>query len=88
MLLSTRPWSAALTGDNLEDAEDGDWDSDDVSDYQGYVVRVWTFDTKEQAIQKAKSLGGANVMRGTQMENEPLGQVEERRRPIDYRWYR
>lgn len=73
-------WSVARTGYDIGDDEEGD--------YQGYVAQVRTFPSKERAIAYAKSVGGAAVLRGTQMVNEPLGQVEEHDRYVEYRYYR
>ena len=73
-------WSVAQTGYDLG--------GDDEDDYQGYVGSVEIFDSKADAIAYAKDIGGATVVKGTQMWNEPMGQVEEHDRPAWTRYYR
>lgn len=73
-------WSVAQTGYEVGgDAEE---------EFQGYVAEVQTFSTKEEAIAYARSLGGATVVKGTQMWNEPMGQVEESNRTAWMKFYR
>lgn len=73
-------WSVAQTGYQVGgDAEE---------EFQGYVAEVETFTSKDEAIAYAKSIGGATVVRGTQMWNEPVGQVEEHDRTAWTRFYR
>jgi len=52
----------------------------------GYATDVNTYSTKSKAIDAAKDAGGAYVLRGTQMWNEPLGQIEESDRPARTQW--
>ena len=54
----------------------------------GYVDYVEVFGSKSDAERHARGLGDAYVMRGTQMWNEPLGQIEESNRPAKYRYFR
>jgi hypothetical protein len=72
-------WSVAQTGYDL---------GDDDEDYQSYVGSVEIFDSKADAIAYAKDIGRATVVKGTQMWNEPMGQVEEHDRPAWTRYYR
>lgn len=53
----------------------------------GYAAEVDTFSSKENAEREARSRGGCYVVKGTQMWNEPLGQVEEHDRPAPYRFF-
>lgn len=55
--------------------------------YQGYVADSVTFTSKQQAIDYARSIGGATVVQGTQMVNEPMGQVEEHGGLAWHRYY-
>ena len=73
-------WSVAQTGYDLG--------GDDEDDYQSYVGSVEVFDSKADAIAYAKDIGRATVVKGTQMWNEPMGQVEEHDRPAWTRYYR
>ncbi len=55
----------------------------------GYAAEVWTFDTKSAAVEFAKETGDVHVVKGTQMWNEPLGQIEESDRCSTFvRYYR
>lgn len=67
-------WSVAWTGYQLADAGE---DSDENEVNGGYVMKVETFSSESKAVQHARDNGPAYVVRGTQMWNEPLGQVEE-----------
>lgn len=40
------------------------------------------------SIEEAKSLGGAYVLKGTQMWNEPLGQIEESDKAANFTFHR
>jgi uncharacterized protein with von Willebrand factor type A (vWA) domain len=73
-------WSVAQTGYDLG--------GDDEDEYQSYVGSVEIFDSKADAIAYAKDIGRATVVKGTQMWNEPMGQVEEHDRPAWTRYYR
>lgn len=76
----TGTWSVARTGYDVG--------GDEEEEFQGYVAEVETFTSKEKAIAYAKSVGGGAVLKGTQMWNEPLGQIEESSRDVPYRYYR
>lgn len=52
----------------------------------GYAVEVEIRESKTDAEAYAREIGGAYVLKGTQMWNEPVGQVEESDRPATYRW--
>lgn len=67
-------WSVAWTGYMLADSGE-DEDENEVNG--SYVMRVETFDSREEAEGYARNNGPAYVVQGTQMWNEPLGQVEE-----------
>ena len=51
-----------------------------------YATEVETFGSKTEAEAHAREVGGAYVVKGTQMWNEPLGQIEESRKPSPYRF--
>jgi len=53
-----------------------------------YATEVDTFSSKSKAEQEARDRGDCYVVKGTQMWNEPLGQVEEHDRPAQYRFFR
>jgi len=71
---------------NAQRANDEVWSVAHTGHGHGYVTEVDTFSSKSKAMQAAKDAGGAYVMRGTQMWNEPLGQIEESNRPASYQW--
>lgn len=73
-------WSVARTGYDIGEEDDGE--------FQGYVAEVELFDSKADAIAYARDIGGATVVKGTQMWNEPMGQVEEHDRVAWTREYR
>lgn len=52
----------------------------------GYVTEVEFYGSKEKAMEAAKLHGDCYVVKGTQMWNEPLGQVEEHDREAWYRY--
>lgn len=54
--------------------------------HDGYALDVGLFSTKEAAMREAKDIGDAYVVEGTQMYNEPLGQVEEHDKPARYKY--
>jgi len=54
----------------------------------GYATEVQVFDSKSKAEAKARDLGNCYVVKGTQMWNEPLGQVEEHNREAPYKFFR
>lgn len=54
----------------------------------GYVDYVEVFTSKDAAVEHAEDIGSAYVVRGTQMWNEPLGQIEESTRESKYWYYR
>lgn len=53
-------------------------------DKDGYAAEVETFNSRAEAMSEARGRGGVYVVRGTQMWNEPLGQVEEHSRTAKY----
>lgn len=73
-------WSVARTGYEVG--------GDEEEEFQGYVAEVEIFKSKEKAIAHARDIGGAHVVKGTQMWNEPLGQVEEHDKTAWTRFYR
>jgi len=52
----------------------------------GYVTEVEANLTRSEAEEKARNWGGAYVVKGTQMWNEPIGQVEEHNRDAPYKF--
>lgn len=44
---------------------------------EGYATEIEYFTSKKRAEERAKDIGNCYVVKGTQMWNEPLGQVEE-----------
>jgi len=72
-------WSVARDGYMLEDAGEAEADHS-----QGYIAEVETFTSKAKALAYAKDIAPAYLVRGTQMWNEPVGQVEEHDRRA---WY-
>lgn len=54
----------------------------------GYATEVEVFNNKAKAEAKARDLGNCYVVKGTQMWNEPLGQVEEHDRPAPFKFFR
>lgn len=67
-------WSVAWTGYMLADAGE---DPDENEGNGGYVMKVETFSSQAQALAHARDNAPAYLVKGTQMWNEPLGQVEE-----------
>lgn len=53
----------------------------------GYATEVNLFFSKEEAERGARDLGDCYVVKGTQMWNEPLGQVEEHGRLAPYKYF-
>lgn len=53
----------------------------------GYAADIEFASSKQEAIEMAKDAGGAYVVKGTQMWNEPLGQVEQHYKVAPYRYY-
>lgn len=53
----------------------------------GYATDVQTFSSQSEAERHAKDVGNVYVVEGTQMWNEPLGQVEEHDRRAKTRFY-
>lgn len=54
----------------------------------GYAAEVEVFSSKAKAEAKARDLGNCYVVKGTQMWNEPLGQVEEHDRTAPSKFFR
>lgn len=70
-----------------EEESDEVWSAFWIGRRHGYVTEVALFGSKQEAIDAAKDAGGGYVLKGTQMENEPMGQIEESNKFRDYRWY-
>lgn len=54
----------------------------------GYATDVEIFGSKDEAEERAKNLRNVYVVKGTQMWNEPLGQVEEHDRDAPSKFFR
>jgi hypothetical protein len=54
----------------------------------GYAADVEVFSSKSKAEQVARDHGNCYLVKGTQMWNEPLGQVEEHDRPAPTKFFR
>ena len=79
---SEEVWSVARDGYMLADVGEADEDHS-----QGYIAEVETFNSKAKAMAHARDIAPAYVVKGTQMWNEPVGQVEEDDRPHGRAWY-
>lgn len=79
---------AKTFADKVSAAGDSDvtWSIAVVGKSHGYVTEAEYYDSKQEAIEAAKEMGGAYILKGTQMWNEPLGQVEEHDRRVKYQW--
>lgn len=55
-------------------------------DGDGYATEIETVYSKEDALKLARARGGAFVSQFTQMHNEPLGQVHEKKTPQSYKF--
>ncbi len=75
-------WSVARDGYMLADPDDEDNDHS-----QGYIAEVETFNSKAKAMAYARDIAPAYVVKGTQMWNEPIGQVEEDETAFGRAWY-
>lgn len=53
----------------------------------GYAAEVDTYGSKEKAESEARRRGNCYVVKGTQMWNEPLGQVEEHNRTAPSKFF-
>ena len=73
-------WSVARDGYMLEETGDAGEDHS-----QGYIAEVRVFDSKSKALAYAKDIAPAYLVPGTQMWNEPVGQIEEEDRPVRYK---
>ncbi len=82
----TKTKAAAAEG-SAEDATDNVWSVVTLGKDHGYATEVDTFASKDAAVQAAKERGGVYVVKGTQMWNEPLGQVEEHDKPAWTRYF-
>lgn len=61
-----------------EEAESGGiWSVATTGRGHSYASEIWEFPSKSKATDFAKETGNAYVIRGTQMWNEPIGQIEE-----------
>lgn len=67
---------------------EGAWSVVTLGKDHGYATEVQVFDSKSKAEAKARDLGNCYVVKGTQMWNEPLGQVEEHNREAPYKFFR
>lgn len=70
-------WSVARTNDMIAETNRGGDDEDDDGERNGYIGEVETFNSKEKALAYARDIAPCYVVKGTQMWNEPIGQVEE-----------
>jgi hypothetical protein len=68
--------------------ESGTWSVVQVGTDHSYATEVDTFSSKEKAETEARNQGNCYVVKGTQMWNEPLGQVEEHDRPANYKFFK
>jgi hypothetical protein len=66
---------------------DGAWSVVSLGKSHGYATEVQVFSSKEKAEQEAMDQGNCYVVKGTQMWNEPLGQVEEHDRPAPSKFF-
>lgn len=57
-----------------------------VSMHDGYAAHVLVFANKKDAMKEAQDRGRVYLVKGTQMWNEPLGQVEEHNRVAHHQW--
>lgn len=57
-------------------------------DEDGYAKEVDTFESRESAEEEARDRGNCYVIKGTQMWNEPIGQVEEHDRQASYHYFK
>jgi hypothetical protein len=73
-------WSVARDGYMLEETGDAGEDHS-----QGYIAEVRVFNSKSKALAYAKDIAPAYLVPGTQMWNEPVGQIEEEDRPVKYK---
>lgn len=64
------------------------WSVVTVGKDHGYATEVDTFSSKAKAEAEARQRGNCYLVKGTQMWNEPLGQVEEHGRPAPYKFFR
>jgi len=64
------------------------WSVVTVGKDHGYASEVDVFDSKAKAEAEARKRGNCYVVKGTQMWNEPLGQVEEQSKPAPYKFFR
>ncbi len=70
-----------------EQGQQETWSVVTLGESHNYATEVETFDSKSKAEQEAKDLGNCYVVKGTQMWNEPLGQVEEHDRTAPYKFF-
>lgn len=71
-----------------EELSDQVWSVVTLGRDHGYATEVDTFDSKSAAEKAARDLGNVYVVKGTQMWNEPLGQVEEHDRVAPSSFFR
>jgi hypothetical protein len=60
------------------------WSVVEVNEDDNYAADVHIFRSKAEALKEAQAIGGVYVVKGTQMWNEPIGQVEEHRKMARY----
>jgi hypothetical protein len=71
---------------NKSESEEA-WSVVTLGNSHGYATEVQTFASKAKAELEAQNLGNCYLVKGTQMWNEPLGQVEEHDRPAPSKFF-
>jgi hypothetical protein len=69
-------------------SEEGAWSVVTLGKDHGYATEVDVFKSKADAERAARDLGECYVVKGTQMWNEPLGQVEEHDRMAPSKYFK
>jgi hypothetical protein len=78
-------WTVARDG-YMMNMSDGDDDGDDDGNHsQSYISEVREFTSRSKALAYAERVAPAYLVEGTQMWNEPVGQIEESDRPGKYK---
>jgi hypothetical protein len=78
-------WTVARDG-YMMNMSDGDDDGDDDGNHsQSYISEVREFTSRAKALAYAERVAPAYLVEGTQMWNEPVGQIEESNRPGKYK---
>ena len=68
--------------------EEEAWSVVTTGENHGYATDVEVYPSKAKAEAAARNQGNCYVVKGTQMWNEPLGQVEEHDRPASYKFFK